>query len=147
MTSFDAFLDSAWADHADRADEVAERLALSRGLVTSPAQLQPFVMLATHVYGEHLGRWADGVRLLESLRELPAFDGTPAVNAALSRNIATLRYTGGDAGALDALAAAQRAVSDMDAHAYSRKRALVLYAQLPEEDRAACVGDLRELGN
>ena len=32
--SFDAFLETAWNDHADRPDEVAARLASSLGLVT-----------------------------------------------------------------------------------------------------------------
>jgi hypothetical protein len=105
---FDAFLDAAWDDHGDRPGEVADRLAASLQVIQSPAHIPPFAALVTHVYGEHLGRFDDGIRLLESLRGLPAFDGAHDAVARLDRNVATLRVAGGDADALALLSVDDR---------------------------------------
>ena len=60
-SSFDAFMESAWTAHGERPDDVAAQLADALTLPQDAAQLQRFAALATHVYGEHLGRWRDGV--------------------------------------------------------------------------------------
>lgn len=101
--TFDAFLEAAWNDHGDRPREVADRLASSLDAVESPANVVPFARIVTHVYGEHLGEWHRGAELLASLRARPACDGSAAVEAAIARGIATLRYASGDEGALAAL--------------------------------------------
>jgi hypothetical protein len=107
--TIDTFLETAWTDHGDHPQEVADRMATSFGLVTAPDHIAPFARLLTHVYGEHLGQWPRGIELLESMRSLPAFDGSAAAAAALDRNIATLRYAGGDDSALAPLATPDRA--------------------------------------
>ena len=44
------------------------------GHVAHAAQHVPaFARLVTHLFGEHLGQWQRGIRLLEGLRRLPAF--------------------------------------------------------------------------
>ena len=101
--TFDTFLEAAWNDHADHPQKVADTIAASFQLVEAPAQLARFVGLLTHVYGEHLGQWQRGVELLESLRGLPAYDGSAAVAGPVARSQATLRYVGGDASALSGL--------------------------------------------
>jgi hypothetical protein len=93
---FATFLEAAWNDHGDRPEDVAARLAGGVGLVAAPADIAPFARIVTHVYGEHLGRWDDGVRVLESLRASPACDGSAAATGAIAVGIATLRYAGGD---------------------------------------------------
>lgn len=132
--TFDAFLEAAWDDHGDRPTEVAERLAASLQILESPAQIAPFAQLATHVYGEHLGRWQDGIRLLESLRGLPVFDGAPALAGALDRGIATLGYAAGDHAALASLCADDRAAvlasaSSAFAGRGEFRRAIAAYAE------------------
>ena len=107
--TFDAFLETAWSDHGDRPQEVADRLASSLSVVEAADHIPPFARLLTHVYGEHLGQWSRGIELLAAMRALPSFDGSEAVEGALSRNIATLRYAGGDAAALTSLDVADRA--------------------------------------
>ena len=102
--TFDAFMDSAWNDHGDRPQEVADRLAASLSMVQSPEHIPPFARLVTHVFGEHLGRWQRGIELLEAMRSLPAFDGSAAVAGALTRSRATLSYASGDDSALASLA-------------------------------------------
>jgi hypothetical protein len=107
--TFDAFLETAWNDHGDRPQEVADQLAFSLHVVEAAEHIPPFARLLTHVYGEHLGQWSRGIDLLEAMRALPAFDGSETVAGALSRNIATLRYAGGDAAALTSLDVADQA--------------------------------------
>jgi len=106
--TFDAFLESAWNDHADRPQEVADRLAASVHIVQAPEHIPPFARLLTHVFGEHLGQWHRGIDLLESLRSLTAFDGGAAVAGALAGSVATLRYASGDRSALEHLSLEER---------------------------------------
>lgn len=101
--TFDAFLEAAWNDHGDRPQEIADRLTASLHLVESPEHIPPFARLLTHIFGEHLGQWRRGIELLESMRSLPAFDGSAAVAAALTRSVATLSYASGDSSALASL--------------------------------------------
>ncbi len=90
----DALVEAGWNDHADRPAEVAQRLAAGLASIVTPADASGFARLVTHVYGEHLGRWTDGIALLESMRALaPCADAAAA--AALRRNVATLRHAGG----------------------------------------------------
>jgi tetratricopeptide (TPR) repeat protein len=102
--SFDTFIETAWNDHGDRPQEVADRLTGSLPIIETAAQIAPYARLLTHVFGEHLGQWNQGIAALESLRSLPAFDHSPAITGALIRSVAVLRYASGDHGVLDALA-------------------------------------------
>ena len=106
--SFDAFVETAWNDHADRPGEVADRLAGAFDLVETPAQVPAFVRLLTHVFGEHLGEWQRGIGLLESLRAHPAAKGDATADAALRRSVAILRYAGGDRASLALLSEEDR---------------------------------------
>lgn len=101
--SFDAFLKTAWNDHAERTDEVADRLSAALPLLTAPENIAPFTRLATHVFGEHLGQWQRGIALLESLRGLPVYAGNAAAAGAVATNIAVLQFVSGDAMAMRAL--------------------------------------------
>jgi hypothetical protein len=132
--TFDAFLETAWNDHGDRPQEVADRLAASLHVVETAEHIPPFARLVMHVYGEHLGQWDRGIALLESLRRVPAFDGSAAAAGALDRNIATLRYAGGDTAVLAPLSTEDRiSVLALAASAFSgrngMKRAIATYAE------------------
>jgi hypothetical protein len=139
--TFDDFLDSAWSDHGDRPQEVAERLHASLARAESPEQIAALARLATHVFGEHLGEWQRGIDVLEALKRLPAFDGAAAASAAIARGVGTLRVASGDAAALDplftedkicVLAAASSAFAGRSAHG----QALASYARALELARA-----------
>jgi tetratricopeptide (TPR) repeat protein len=106
--TFAAFLETAWNDHGERPQEVADRLAASLSVVEAPENIAPFARLLTHVFGEHLGQWHRGIELLESLRGLPAFDGSAAVAGALARSVATLRFVGGESSVLAPLSTEAR---------------------------------------
>jgi hypothetical protein len=105
---FEEFIRTAWAEHADLPDDVAERLALSLDRVELPADVAPFAGIVTHLFGEHLARFDDGVELLESMRRLPACNGQPEALGVLSRSVAALRYASGEERALDVLAPQDR---------------------------------------
>ena len=90
----EAFIDAAWTDHADRPEEVAERLAGALPQLQSKVDIPPFARIVTHVFGEHLARWNTGVDLLLSLRSLPCSDGDPEIAGLIDRYVAGLRYAG-----------------------------------------------------
>jgi len=132
--TFDTFLETAWNDHGDHPQEVADRLASSLHVVETAEHIPPFARLVMHVYGEHLGQWDRGIALLESLRRVPASAGSAAAAVALDRNIATLRYAGGDASVLRPLSTEDRiSVLALAASAFSgqngMKCAIATYAE------------------
>jgi hypothetical protein len=106
--SFDVFVESAWNDHADRPEEVADRLANALTLLESPADAAAYVRLVVHVHGEHLGHWRAGAALLESMGRDAAWAGSVVVAGAVTRGIAVLRFAGGESAALDELSAEDR---------------------------------------
>ncbi len=103
MTELDTLLKTAWNDHGDAPQAVADVLAANCSRVEASAQVPPFVRLLIHVYGEHLGQWHQGVELLSSLCQQLAFTPDEAASVALQKAEATLRYASGDTTALDDL--------------------------------------------
>jgi len=130
-TDFDAFVDDAWNDHADDPAGVAARLEASLDVVDDPARVAPYARLVTHVFGEHLGEWERGTRVLRRLRERA--DGDDAARA-VGRSIAALGYGAGDASALEGLVLDDRiAALALAASAFAGRgdpdRALDTYAE------------------
>lgn len=107
-SDLDEFLKTAWADHGDHPQEVADRLSASTGLIQADADLAPYVRLLTHVYGEHLGQWQSALELLARLRRLPVCDASPEASGPIDQAVATMRFAIGDSDALDALPAEAR---------------------------------------
>jgi tetratricopeptide (TPR) repeat protein len=106
--TFDEFIQTAWNDHAERPQDVAARVAASLTVIETPAQIPPFARLVTHVYGEHLGQWGRGIEILDSLRRIPAYDGSALITDIVARNIAVLRYASGDSAILELLSREDR---------------------------------------
>ncbi len=104
MDDLNEFLKTAWNDHGDAPQEVADRLALACSRVETSEQVAPFVRLLVHVYGEHLGQWQQGVELLGTLRQQLQGEPSEMATAALQKGMATLRYASDNAAALEALA-------------------------------------------
>lgn len=132
--TFESFIDTAWTDHGDHPQEVADRLAVSLHLVTTAEHIAPYARLLTHVYGEHLGQWSRGIELLQELRQVPTFDASASAAGVLDRNIATLRYAGGDEAVLATLDRDERiAVLATAASAFAGrlgfKRAIATYGE------------------
>jgi hypothetical protein len=94
--TLDEFVNQGWADHGDDAAGVFGRFGDAPSLVTEPAHLPMLAALMTHVAGEHLGRWADGVALLERLETLPVFDAASPQGKAVFRSKAVLHRCAGN---------------------------------------------------
>ena len=106
MTSkaeFDAFIEAAWNDHAEHAEQVATRLQASLALLADAERIAPYARLVTHVFGEHLARWEDGVSVLEAIMHSPGWQGSEADQATLARYRATLLYGAGQSEVLAGL--------------------------------------------
>ena len=95
MDDFDAFMNSAWEDHADRPQAVGERLAASLPRVDAD-QVPRYAALVTHLFGEHLADSAGGIALLERLGGQPATRGDAGAQCAIARQRATLQHVAGD---------------------------------------------------
>jgi hypothetical protein len=89
---FDRFIDDGWTRHGDHPEVVAETLADALALVDSSEQAARLAQLSTHVLGEHLGRWDDGVTLLRSLAARVTGEKE---RRAILRNLAVLQYCAG----------------------------------------------------
>ncbi|MEO5699031.1 MAG: hypothetical protein ABIS17_04165 [Casimicrobiaceae bacterium] len=103
------FLATAWDDHAEHPREVADRLAGSLHLIASAEDATALARIVTHVYGEHLASWDDGVALLTTLAAMAPARDDPGVREAIVRSVATLGHAGGGAAALVHLSASDRA--------------------------------------
>lgn len=91
--SFDAFLARAWADHADHADAVAERLRTQTPAPGKPEHLSALARLVVHLLGEHLGRFDDARWRLAALAQHPLAD--EAVRSTLRTSQAALDLAAG----------------------------------------------------
>lgn len=145
---FDTFLNTAWNDHASQAAAVAERLQdQALAYVTEEARVLPVAHLAQHVFGEHLGRWADGLAFMDRMAALPAATGAGA--QAVKRFQASLNLAGGlqdrragfDASErvrITALAAANLTLHDVDRSLALLEEAVAEAgrAALPDQDPA-----------
>lgn len=100
LMSLEAFIESAWSEHAEPTQTVADRLQASALVVGWVAQTGPYAQRVTHVFGPHPGRWGEVVALPQSLRAVPCCHS--AAGAAPDRGIATLRCCDGDDAALAA---------------------------------------------
>lgn len=88
-------IDKGWADHAEDAEGVAARLPGGLELAETTADLANLAGLVVHVYGEHLGRWRDGVALLEKMVALPAFAADHPAGKSVFRSMAVLELCDG----------------------------------------------------
>ncbi|TDM05538.1 MAG: hypothetical protein C4K60_12315 [Ideonella sp. MAG2] len=108
MPAFQAFVDSAWSEHTVDPEGVAQRLAKrAASLARMPADVLALMRLTGHLWGEHLGRWSEGVAQLRAWAELPAWDGGPSLQDALACHVAALQWCEGRPDALRGLSGAQ----------------------------------------
>lgn len=89
--NFTTYLDQAWTDHATQSERVASEFGFGTTMIETNEQLNDFAWLITHVMGEHLGRWAEGVSLLSNLKKHKALIKSSDTEKALHRHIATLQ--------------------------------------------------------
>jgi hypothetical protein len=135
------FVADGWRDHADDARGVADRLADGLALVTDEAQIPTLLGLASHVFGDHLGAWREGLAFFDRASSLPSFavDGTSGQT--LRRCTASLALAGDIEDARPGLpvsdrirVAAMAAASLVD---HDVARATTLFTEALEQARSA----------
>lgn len=149
MSDLSTFIDQAWTDHADDAWGVSLRLPDALDRVTDAEGMLDLARLASHVYGEHLGRWADGLKYLAALARGPGFDAASPQGRTLRvlRAALALAADAGDVrgtlGTSDRIAVTARAGMLLALHDVARSRALLdeavaaaEAAALPDDDPA-----------
>jgi hypothetical protein len=83
------FIDTAWAEHGDNPEAVAERLPQALPMVETVLEVRQVAALVVHVFGEHLAQWPEGIALLNELGKRPAAASDEAQRA-LQRSHAVL---------------------------------------------------------
>lgn len=103
--TLEGLVDRGWAEHGDDPEGVFARLRAARPSVRERAQFAPYAGLLAHVAGEHLGRFDDGIALLDDLASEPAFDPKSPEGMVVRRQQAALHLAAGRRLASDALEA------------------------------------------
>jgi hypothetical protein len=106
--NFEEFLRQAWTDHATDPQLVAAHLLEGTKLITENSQINRLSTLATHIFGEHLGRWQDGVKFLDNLRQLSTFIADSECDQSITRSIKILQLAAGSSPALDHLSISEQ---------------------------------------
>lgn len=114
------FIDQGWSDHAEDAAGVALRLPLALDQVSDEEGLLEAARLAHHVWGEHLGNWADALKFMAALARGPGFDAQGESGRLLQEFRVGLALAGGNGDA--------RATLDTSARVAVTARAAMLLA-------------------
>jgi hypothetical protein len=93
--NFETYINQAWADHATQSVKVAEGFASATKFVETNEQLAQMVNLVTHVMGEHLAKWNEGIELLGTLKANPKFEAGTETERAIHRSIEVMKIGGG----------------------------------------------------
>lgn len=147
--NFNEFLDLAWNDHATQSAQVAARITEGIELISQGDQIPQMVHLVTHVVGEHLGQWDEGIKTLQMLKLLPSFESGSESDKAIIRSIASLELASGKRSSvadlpksdqIRVLAVAASALCEQksvtNAHTYFQQAIEIAQSALPKEDPA-----------
>ena len=150
---FKLYINQAWAKHAEDAAAVATDFAKSFRLISESGQTSQMAQLITHVQGEHLGKFQDGLVLLEALKQIPMNNSESLL--ALDQFAAILKYSENPSFDLSGYSASERVrilatsasaflgQKDIDGAATAFRLALATATELEESDpalRALAVG-------
>ena len=80
--TFTEYLNKSWKEHATAPLNVAHTISDGINLISESAHIDQLAELITHLFGEHLGRFAEGIAHLEKLMLNPLV--TPDTAAALN---------------------------------------------------------------
>jgi len=124
---FAQLIQQGWQQHGDDPDGVATQLVDWVDQASSPAEAAQHAALTVHVYGEHLGRFADGDALLCRLLERGAApDETPEARSIWRSRAILARCAGDEAG--EAAHTARGIVPGPNGEAAARVRILAIAA-------------------
>jgi len=81
---FNEYINNAWVRHATDALGVAGTFGDGLKLVQNEENLEQLGRIATHIYGEHLGKWNEGISFLNILSQNAYFSQNSAVSKSFS---------------------------------------------------------------
>jgi hypothetical protein len=93
--TFATYINQAWTDHATQSEKVAKEFATAASLVETNDQLAQLVGIVTHVMGEHLGRWDEGIKTLKALEKNSKFLTGTETEKTILRSIEVLKIGSG----------------------------------------------------
>ncbi len=93
--NFETYLNQSWNDHPTQSEKIASEFSNGASLVKTNEELSQLVGLVTHVMGEHLAQWNDGVSFLSGLKNHAAFVKGSETEKAIMRSIAALQVGDG----------------------------------------------------
>lgn len=88
--NFETYLNQAWNDHANESQKVAAGFLSAISLIETTEQLAQLANLVTHVMGEHLAEWQDGVKILTTFSTNPHCLSKGETEKLLQRSVAVL---------------------------------------------------------
>src|SRR5262245_26009965 len=107
--TLEEWVGTGWAEHTSDARGVCAGLPAGVALGTEAKHVGPLAALLVHVAAEHLGRYDDGLALLDRLAKTVAVAAGSPEERAVARSKATLHFARGDrASAESALARATK---------------------------------------
>jgi len=98
---FDDFLNQAWNDHAAQPEKVSKTCVDAIKLIESDEQIPQLAQIITHVFGEHLGKWDEGIEALQKLRQIPALKISSESELAILRYVRCLELASGCDSSMD----------------------------------------------
>jgi phenylpyruvate tautomerase PptA (4-oxalocrotonate tautomerase family) len=99
--NFETYIDQAWTDHANQTEKVAKEFPSAIQFIKTNEQIAQLAALVTHVMGEHLGRWDDGVAILLNLRKNHNYLIDTETEKTIRRSMAILKMASGGIVALN----------------------------------------------
>ena len=123
--TLEEFVATGWSEHGEDAEGVFARMPEGVALVTEPKHVGPLTGLLVHVAAEHLGKYDEGLALLDRLEKRPVVKAGSEEARAVARSKATLHLARGDRKSADALLARSAEGSRFPA-ASDRVRALAV---------------------
>lgn len=89
--NFETYLNLAWNDHATYPSTVAEGFSKGSELIETSEQCVQMVGLVTHVMGEHLGQWQEGLSIVNGLGSHWHFKPGTEAETAILRSMEVLK--------------------------------------------------------
>jgi len=102
---FDRYIKDSWKRHGSEPEPVFDAFPVGRACAQSAGDLVAFAGLVAHVSGEHLGRWRDGIAVLDGVLGDPYLLGDEAALRSVQRSRALLYHGSGDRKTAEALLA------------------------------------------
>jgi hypothetical protein len=94
--NFKEYIEKAWNDHATDAKLVFESFQNAEKLITSRDEITQLVRLITHVCGDHLGLWREGILKLQNLTQNQYYQPNTESELSIKRSIAMLKLCADD---------------------------------------------------